>query len=287
MKWPRILFLGAALWLGAVGEDRASTGGPYDLSWFSVDGGNGVSGGGIYIARAVIGQPDAGPTLGAVPYQARGGFLASEEQGPPSLGGVTDNVNGSLHLRWSNRAAACAQFLGFSWDIYQEGWVELSPVGSLWYPYLRTVPEGNMRVDYSGGYHVWMSNQYYDGDWHACVNPWTGILYGGTPHKPINVLAHDTGGRQARLDWKPDIYGAWHYQIFVYSVDEARWVNTVGPSGDSPWHFVFFLSGDFMNGSALFTVPSAGAYWFWIRGAGWLAPYPTGEFATAYVEVTE
>jgi hypothetical protein len=37
----------------------AQTGGPYELTWYTIDGGGGVSRGGQYVLTGTIGQPDA------------------------------------------------------------------------------------------------------------------------------------------------------------------------------------------------------------------------------------
>ena len=49
-------------------------GGQYDLSWWTVDGGGGVSEGGGYVLTAVAGQADAGLLQGGA-YVVLGGFL--------------------------------------------------------------------------------------------------------------------------------------------------------------------------------------------------------------------
>lgn len=49
--------------------------GGYDISWFSMDGGGGVSSGGPYALSGIIGQPDAGVLSGGT-YTVTGGFAA-------------------------------------------------------------------------------------------------------------------------------------------------------------------------------------------------------------------
>jgi hypothetical protein len=51
----------------------AQTGGPYELSWSTIDGGGGRSVGGAYALTGTIGQPDAG-WMGGGPYELFGGF---------------------------------------------------------------------------------------------------------------------------------------------------------------------------------------------------------------------
>ena len=53
----------------------AQSGGDYDLSWYTIDGGGGVSSGGGYTVRGTVGQPDAGTMVGG-DYVLEGGFWA-------------------------------------------------------------------------------------------------------------------------------------------------------------------------------------------------------------------
>lgn len=50
------------------------TGGDFDLSWSTIDGGGGTSSGGDFTLKAIIGQPDAGFMSGG-DYEMLGGFL--------------------------------------------------------------------------------------------------------------------------------------------------------------------------------------------------------------------
>jgi len=52
---------------------RAQSGGPYDLTWSTVDGGGGASACGVYALAGTAGQPDAGVLAGGV-YTLQGGF---------------------------------------------------------------------------------------------------------------------------------------------------------------------------------------------------------------------
>lgn len=62
----------------------AQSGGPYDLSWWTVDGGAGISSGGAYIMAGSLGQPDAGSARSEFYTLAsgfwRGGQLAREAE---------------------------------------------------------------------------------------------------------------------------------------------------------------------------------------------------------------
>jgi uncharacterized repeat protein (TIGR01451 family) len=60
----------AALALG--GANAAAQ--PYEISWWTVDGGGGTSAGGSYALSGTAGQPDAGGPFGGAPYGLHGGF---------------------------------------------------------------------------------------------------------------------------------------------------------------------------------------------------------------------
>jgi hypothetical protein len=51
----------------------------YDLSWWTVEGGGGTAGDGVYTLSGTAGQPDAGPALEAGAYTLTGGFWHSAE----------------------------------------------------------------------------------------------------------------------------------------------------------------------------------------------------------------
>ena len=70
-----IFFIAFALLLAAgVSISQAQSGGGYDLTWNSIDGGGAVfSVGGTYSLGGTMGQPDAG-TLSGGPYTLVGGF---------------------------------------------------------------------------------------------------------------------------------------------------------------------------------------------------------------------
>ena len=53
----------------------AQSGGGYDLSWSTIDGGGGRSSGGTYVLEGTVGQPDAGAMTGGA-YALAGGFWA-------------------------------------------------------------------------------------------------------------------------------------------------------------------------------------------------------------------
>ncbi len=66
--------LAALLALGVVSGVSAQSGGGYDLTWNTIDGGGATfSTGGGYSLGGTVGQPDAG-TLSGGPYTLAGGF---------------------------------------------------------------------------------------------------------------------------------------------------------------------------------------------------------------------
>ena len=72
-RW-RIIPLAACLFLTAASVVLAQSGGDYDLSWSTVDGGGGkFSTGGVYALGGTIGQADVGSMSGGG-YTLAGGF---------------------------------------------------------------------------------------------------------------------------------------------------------------------------------------------------------------------
>ena len=66
------ILLAAALAFAATAI--AQTGGTYDLTWSTVDGGGGASSGGGYVVSGTAGQPDAGFKMSGGSYDLGGGF---------------------------------------------------------------------------------------------------------------------------------------------------------------------------------------------------------------------
>ena len=46
----------------------------YKIDWYTIDGGGGMSTGGVYSVTGTIGQPDAGPTMSGGNFTLVGGF---------------------------------------------------------------------------------------------------------------------------------------------------------------------------------------------------------------------
>lgn len=75
--------------LTVVPSASAQSGGTYDLSWNSVDGGGGTSVGGTFALHGSVGQPDAGDLAGGT-FTLSGGFWAVAASDVVSCAGATD-----------------------------------------------------------------------------------------------------------------------------------------------------------------------------------------------------
>ncbi len=70
-----VLVVAAILTVSLASVAGAQSGGGYDLTWSTIDGGGGSSSGGAYTLDGTIGQPDAGTHSGG-DYTLGGGFWA-------------------------------------------------------------------------------------------------------------------------------------------------------------------------------------------------------------------
>ena len=84
-KWPRQTILVASLLLllamPLISVALAQTGGGYDLTWHTVDGGGGQASGGGYTLTGTAGQPDTGAPSGGG-YALLGGFWGGGAAAP-------------------------------------------------------------------------------------------------------------------------------------------------------------------------------------------------------------
>ena len=80
------LTLGLVIGLLVVGAVAAQTGGVYDLTWWTVDGGGGTVAGGGYTLTGTAGQPEPGPALSGGGYTLTNGFWPGEGSAPPVSG---------------------------------------------------------------------------------------------------------------------------------------------------------------------------------------------------------
>jgi len=75
------LAVGLLMSLLMVSVALAQSGGGYDLTWWTADGGGGTASGGGYALHGTAGQPDAGPSLAGGGYTLTGGFWAGRSAG--------------------------------------------------------------------------------------------------------------------------------------------------------------------------------------------------------------
>jgi hypothetical protein len=73
MKRAIILIPIILILLVSAAISHAQSGGGYDLTWNTLDGGGGIASGGVYELRGTLGQPDAGQ-ISAGAYTLGGGF---------------------------------------------------------------------------------------------------------------------------------------------------------------------------------------------------------------------
>ena len=115
----RLVFLALIALLCLVGVAQAQSGGGYDLSWSTVDGGGYTwSDGGSYSLGGTIGQYDAGAEHSGGDYALQGGFWYPVCR--PMAMDVTITCNGSrVRLDWTPDAANKAYAIHRSTSPYQ------------------------------------------------------------------------------------------------------------------------------------------------------------------------
>ncbi len=212
-----------------------------------------------------------------------------QTQGAPILMNVSDNGDGSVSAWWANPNLLPSALLALVYDIYEDDYVVFDNLGAP-APFKSLDPaatSATLDLAYPGGYHLWVSNLYADLSWHVS-NPWSGILYSGVPQPILDAAAQDLGGNTARLSWKPNLYGVWHYQIVIYK-DGEGFITPTGPSsskGFDPWTFIDYGGAAFDNtlasfagGWADFGLTGPGQYTFYIRAVGWVPPFQASDFA--------
>ncbi len=106
----------------------AQTGGDYELSLSTIDGGGGVSSGGQYIVRGTIGQPDAAYSEGG-PYEVLGGFWPGEP---------TCIVNFRHFARFAQYWLKAG--IGLPADLYEDDFVDLLDLELFVYEWLYYCP---------------------------------------------------------------------------------------------------------------------------------------------------
>ena len=108
MRNPALLVFSFALFVFSTLHVAGQSGGPYDLSWYTIDGGGGTSSGGPYTLSGTIGQPDAGGPLAGGSYTLTGGFWsivsAIQTPGAPFLTVTRNPVTGAVSISWPQPA---------------------------------------------------------------------------------------------------------------------------------------------------------------------------------------
>ena len=110
---------------------NAQSGGGYDLSWHTIDGGGGTSTGGVFSVTGTIGQPDAGGPMTNGQYSVTGGFwaLPTAVQVPnaPTLT-IALAAPGQATISWSPNTPGYV--LQETWVLSPSNWTN-SPSGSI------------------------------------------------------------------------------------------------------------------------------------------------------------
>lgn len=83
MNWRTIVMIGLAVFVFTLAGAGLAATEAFDLSWWTVDGGGGVSIGGGYRLHGTIGQADAGYLMSGGEYTLGGGFWGSGDVAPP------------------------------------------------------------------------------------------------------------------------------------------------------------------------------------------------------------
>jgi len=74
---PISLLLASVCLMLVAGSALAQTGGDYDLTWWTVDGGGGTVEGSGYTLIGTVGQPEPGPSLTGGDYTLLSGFWSA------------------------------------------------------------------------------------------------------------------------------------------------------------------------------------------------------------------
>jgi len=130
----RGLFLALVILLLLASMVLASSGDPYDLSWWTVDGGGyTISTGGNYTLSGTIGQPDGG-MLSGDNYALAGGFWAgvSEVIQPPECAQYDLNDDGLIDLDDINQVLFNSIFASApydpTYDLVPDGVVDIADI---------------------------------------------------------------------------------------------------------------------------------------------------------------
>lgn len=101
---------------------RAQSGGPYDLSWWTVDGGGGPATGDVYGLQGTHGQAEPGPLMIGGEYTLAGGFWPGGPAQPEAVIGLRASIEGgALRLDWIAVTSDVEgnSISGVTYDIYR------------------------------------------------------------------------------------------------------------------------------------------------------------------------
>ncbi len=110
---------------------QAQSGGDYDLSWSTIDGGGGVSSGGDFVLSGTIGQPDAGTMMGG-DYVLAGGFWSGMKWCFVNLPDLADFLN-----HWLDGPPQ----VDIPWDLDNSGQVDLFDYNLLLQSWMQYCPD--------------------------------------------------------------------------------------------------------------------------------------------------
>jgi hypothetical protein len=124
----KTIFLPLAALLLVPLSSFGQSGGPYELNWYTIDGGGGTSSGGSFTLSGTIGQPDAGGPMVGGSYSLTGGFWsiisAIQTPGAPLLSVTRNPVTGAVSITWPQPAE--------NWLLDQATVLTLPPVAIPW-----------------------------------------------------------------------------------------------------------------------------------------------------------
>ncbi|MEM7115129.1 MAG: hypothetical protein AAF614_22005 [Chloroflexota bacterium] len=130
MKRKTFMLFLLLLLLAATTLVGAQTGGGFDLSWATIDGGGGNSSGGNFALRGTVGQPDAG-LLAAGDFSLEGGFwhcrLASAVTFPTIAAS-----SGDVQLSWTSSVATANVYRATNDPYFTPTTAYATGVGSGW-----------------------------------------------------------------------------------------------------------------------------------------------------------
>ena len=195
-----------------------------------------------------------------------------------------------MEVTWSGVFSG-ESFLSLVYDLYKQDLVLFNKVNvpSTWYPFENS-PTDTLKLKNTGAYHIWVFSQDEAGAIYPCQNPWTGIIYGGDPHAPLDFTGQSLGKRQVQLNWKPEMYGTWIYWAIAYDLNTNDWVETEGSQDSNVWQYVSYGSDQFNQGTMILTVPAHSSYFFFLFPMSWPQGYSKlqmfGNPAWIYVNAT-